>query len=862
MKSVRNNSKIIRENSDASNVRRNPVVDKSGNAKVMKVKVDSTVDSRSLSTAVQEKTVVNDPAQNRILAFTDDSVLVIDEKLQKALTITAQNILKKFKDRVNGNELKVISVAETLTYFECTNAAFIDTPKFNDCKKELNAILADLLKNGDGEQKKTVKTGIIEFFERSDKNITRGVRKFKNIPYSIENSEEKEFLRHIFIAEMFAGGVFEYSFLVENGIITNMNFSTLDEVYRKGGLLSNEEFENACYLIGAFESRDEILEYYSQADRKFLTSYATPEELARFVVDGKIPAKESVKKLRLEAVREFSPELIEELLEVTTFPKGTEFIEFVQEQNKVERYINKRFLSSLDREKFLKIVLSQKIKYKNPYESEDYINAYGKINSDDIIFLVEKGLVKPEDVIKLTQFTSVEFQNPDEYNKMIENQLDFYSFERLQELLKSNKLNKKFVEMFNDFLNNRISKEQRKQYFERMSKEISEKEDSEESLILLVKKGINIGRELNYEVSEEKLEEMFIEDKISESDLVKLYTNGLLSLESMSSLFSDNEILQNYRQGKLDYRVLNFLENRAEIIKKELRNGKISASNLMELYSSSDGISIEEFSHIAEDYDFKDENLSEYLSDDISKEKVEELFSNYYISQDDLTMLVGRNIITQKDADDFARRIATHEEYESMFNPDNRFIILTRETEGEKGNKTYYRGGIGEKRVSQIKNDPELQELLLDQIGFDDRALILRGNNNSLDGYKVFPSEDLGVMVFLKGEKAGNATYIMSLQQGMYFLNKMIRENRSKNSVQKTGVQIESDATKKELRETEHIKVRNAAAGWGANIVEDIKKLSPTFKSRMRGQTEYKKVIEDVIAEIRDDYKTRRDIDK
>ena len=148
--------------------------------------------------------------------------------------------------------------------------------------------------------------------------------------------------------------------------------------------------------------------------------------------------------------------------------------------------------------------------------------------------------------------------------------------------------------------------------------------------------------------------------------------------------------------------------------------------------------------------------------------------------------------------------------------------------------------------------------MLLSQIGFDERTLTLRGTNNSLDGYKVYPSEEYGVMVFLKNDKPGNATYIMSVQQGLFFLNKIVREKRNRNGETEVGVELQTDATKAELRETEHVKVRNAAAGWGANIVDAIKMLSPSFKEKLRTPSEYRRNIEEVVEEIKEDYKERK----
>lgn len=839
--------------------KREAVLERNRKAVEVQLEAEGTVDSRAISNALQEKSVVKDEKNNRVLALTDDAVFQLDEKMMKALTITIRNVLDNFKSRVDDDIVNYGNVIETLTYFEFTAAAFVDTKGFRDAKKELFEILKRMKERDDEQYQKMLTKGIVGFFSKSKSNITQGLRKFKNIPYSLNNTIEKEFLRNVFIAEMFGEGIVDYEFLVENGIITNLDFATLDSIYRKDGLLTNEQFENACYLIDEFSSRDEILEYYAENDMKFLVSFATCEELAQKVIEGKIPPKETIKKLRIDTIKNFSPELLEELLGVINFPKGTEFIDFVQEKANVSRVLNKKFLRSLVREQFLKIVLSDKIKYQNPYKSEDYINSYGIIFSDDIIALQEKGLINPEDVIKLTQFDSMKVQNPEEYNRMIEDQLSFYNFDRLESMLKENRINGKFVENFNEFLNNKLSEEQRKKYLEELSKALNQKSGVDENLVLLVKKGITFNGELNYRVPEEVVSDMFLDEKITDTDMVRLYENKLLSIDEMRSLFSNNELLELYNAGKMDYRILNFLENREEIIKSELESKRLTPAELMELYSMSDGIDIEEFLHIVENYNLENENLGEYLTDDITPEKVESLFNKYYISHDDLTYLVGRNVITKEDAEKFEKNMLTHEAYESIFSLNNRYVHLTKDSSGT-GNGGGYHPGFGPTggRASQIKNDPELQELLLEQVGFDERTLFLTGTNNSLDGYKVFPSEEYGLMVFLKGDKAGNATYIMSLQQGMYFLNKMIRDRE--NSEETADVQIESDATKQDLRQTPHIKIRNAAPGWGKNVISDMESLSPTLKAKRRKDSDYKKVLDDIVEEIREDYIERKNM--
>lgn len=851
---IRNNGK---ENSE-DNIANLPNVTQVADAIEIKTETNLSTDSKAISQAVQRKTVVKDEKNNRIIALTDSGVIEFDNKAMLVVTMTARSILEKFKVRVKNGSVNIGNVVETLNYFENINAAFVETPDFEKAKKELNKVLLGMKKSEDEETKRILKHGLLGFFEISKKNIVYEKRTFENIPFAINNGVEKEFLRQIFISELFADGVVDYSFLVEAGIVSNMELEAIEELYRKDGLLTPEEVENAYYVSDAFENRDEILEHYFKNDRKYFITFATSEELARFVMDGKISVRDCLKKLRIDDIKGFSPEFLEEFLSMQNFPKNAEFIEYHQEKNNTIRCLSNSFLKALDRERFLKIVLSEKIPYQKQYTSEDYISEYGKLNTDDIINLQEAGLINPEDVIKLTKYKSVQIQNPEEYEKMIETQLSFYDLDRLEDLIKTNRINKKFVEQFNTLLNSMISEKQRRIYFEKLNGRLKEKENADELITDLVHNGFEFGTQVDYELSADYVSEMFLEDRITEQDVFMMYQNGgLVTSAVIRALYSDHEIIELYKSKKVDYRVLALLENRTEVIKEELAKGNLSANQFINLYATSSGLTNEEFLSLAEEYDFGEERLVEYLPDEVSVEKVETLFNNYYISQDDLSILVGRNVITQKQAEEFATKIATHEQYESIFNLDNRFVILTKETEGQStgggGN-----GGIHPtvRNKPKLKNDPELQDLLLEQIGFDDRILLLKGANNSLDGYRVYPSEEFGIMVFLKNDKPGNATYIMSLQQGLFFLNKMTRDN--KNS--KSATVLESEATKQELRETEHVKVRNAAPNWGGNVITDMKKLSPSFRAKLKEKDEaYMSNIDELVEDIKKDYFRRRD---
>ena len=622
-------------------------------------------ESSAISSAVIGKNVVMDKDTGVVYGITENGKVEFNDRLMKGLTITSQNILKKFKEDLKNESLDVVKIMNALTYIECTNAAFVDTPEFKAVKKEINGILAKMLNSTDHDERVMAKEGILGFFICSRKNIIEGKKFIEGANLYLDNSEEKEFLRAMFIAEMFEDRVFDFEFLELTGELDSIrDMLTIDATYKESRFISPEQLVKIITLSKLMGSREEILEYYFEKDTKYFLNLANSEELVKYLVQGKISPRDAIKKLRIRDIETFSPELLEELLTVPNFPKGTEFIDYTSKTSKTERYLNKKFLSSLDREKFLKIVLSERVaeNYKNPYVSMDYIEEYGKLNSDDILMLKQAGKINEEDVIKISKFKSMKIQNPEEYNKMIQNLLDFYDFERLKKMTISDKLNPKFVELYNNLLDNMITEEQRKAYFEKMNMALENDENQDELVTEFYKKGLKIGKDIDYVISEEYISERFLEDELSEQELIELYELKLISIDAIRNLYSDNELVEKYRSGDLDYKVLNLLKNKVDIIKQEIEAQRLEEGQLIDLYSKQDGLTIEEFLKVTENYNFQSENLIDYISDEITSEKINGLFANYFISQDDLSVLVARKLITEEEAKEFASKIATHKE--------------------------------------------------------------------------------------------------------------------------------------------------------------------------------------------------------
>jgi len=510
------------------------------------------------------------------------------------------------------------------------------------------------------------------------------------------------------------------------------------------------------------------------------------------------------------------------------------------------------------------LVLSTEIKYEIPFKSMDYINLFGKLNIDDILELHKEGKIENQDIIKVIDKMpgDIEFL---EYVKTLDEIFEFYDADRFEEMIQSGKLNEKFVENYNKLTFDFLQEMSRKLHFEELIGALKTKENGTELIITLLQKGMNIPKGL--ELGESKLdtdtiEDMFLNDQMSEEDILKLHKLNLIDIKFVKEVFKDSPRIEKYYEdGKLPLESLNILDKNktVEVLKKQLIDGKIGVPEILKLYSDEDGIGIDEFVEIdrfmqENGKNMIVENMSDYLLNNILPEKVQALFNKQYISPDDLSLLIGRGVITEEQAKTYADELSTDKKYEELFNEHEGIIELTtRELPAEEIGKRNEGNKRKNPRANKVKNDPELQKKLLDTIGFDKRVLVLKGEQNSLAGYKVYLSKKLKTMVFINEENVGNATYITSLEQGMFLVN-----NIKRNNGLKIAQQLQSAVTKSSLRETPHVKVKNAAKGWGANVVDSMIELNPTLENELKPNCKYNEKINGIIEEIREDYEIRK----
>ncbi len=768
---------------------------------------------------------------------------LLNEEIESNIVILAPDYIReKVREKKFVKDLSdILDITQIADSFEVNS---------KDFEKEREKLFNFLLMIKSDKNKQIVDKGISLFYSNIMDRVSQDIVEFGDKPYKIRRGNDKKYKLNEFMSKLLNSKLIDYNFLVEEGIISNLTRYELETLFKDK--LSEEEFVNALIISNNIESKEDLLkQFISEGKIKDFMRYANSEEVAKALISGKIDSKVAIKKLGKSDIKEFDSELLEELLTVNNYPKNRSFIQFVKNDTNVQRFIDKDFLLSLDREKFLRLIFSNKIKYKNPLKSSDYISCYGKLNSNDIINLSDNGLVNSEDVIKMIRFSSIKVQDENEYNSMISNLINYYTVDRLEKILKEGRDTARFSEDFNLFLDENLTEDQKKEYFKTLTDSLKKKENGDDILITLIKKGINISGNLDYEIKLESLRNMYLNEEISEEDLLNLYNKKFIGMEELNDFFTKDEIIQRVQNHEINNKFLLFLNDRETIIKNELNAERMDISQALDLYFDENGLKIDELNQVLKGRDFLNENIIEIIPDTISTQKIKELFMNYYISHDDLSYLVERGLITKEDADEFAKELANNEEYEKLFKNEDGMVVLTSETESDYKNKGYKK--IRNHKTKKFKIDPDLQEEFLDNIGFDKRRLYFTGNKNSLDGYTIYPSKELEIMIFLNKQKPQNATYVMSLQQGLFFLNKIKKTNNSQESEY-----IESEATKKLLRETEHVKVKNSCRGWGKNVIDALRSLSPELRERFKND-EYNKKINDIIEKIKEDYDLRKE---
>ena len=746
-------------------------------------------------------------------------------------------------------------------------------------QEHINGIIRQLLKaNMDLSQKnydETIK-GFMKFVIAMKPYLNKE-GKVRGTSYDINNGRYTSFMIHKYISDFVKDDVINYELIKMMDLRKNMSEEEFSSLYIDRNLVPTIDLIKDTVLSGKAKDEREAIEYLLRNHKTVFFNGLDSDEAIMVLLSMKVENSKDkeklLKKIDMKSIEELSPSNLIGFLELNLPTRNASYLTTYPKLGK-GLYFKKEFIQDLTREKkmrlFNRMILRNTIKYRNPLTSEELVDMYdGNIdeenkNSDktkglrflDISLLCANGWIQPQDVIKVNQF---KYSIEDDRKKLDHyfNLTNFYTIERLNSMRENGQMNGRFVENYNTFINELDQTLEKKYYFDKLKDELEKTENKEEVYINLLKAGLNL--DIKMQLTPQIVSDLYLEEKCTDEDIVMLYQKGIVLPEVLKEILTDEQIITKVCDGEIDYHALNLIGERTLNLGILLEEGKIDLSQLIGLYSIDNGLTIEELRYISEIVSFGDTNIAELLPDDITVEKVEQLTKNWLISQDDLSSLVERKIITQEKANKLAEEIESHDIYMKFFGNNAGVIQLTNETESREASPVYHERKHSS-RERMIKNSPQLQEELFRRLSFDNQGdILLRGRNNSLDGYRIFSSEELGVVSFIKNDEPGNATYVMSVPQAAFTIDKIEREDRIVAEKLKQGeVFARSDATKKGIRETEHVKIINASRNWGRNMLEAMRQVSKKAREKIGDYSRYNHDINVLLLEIQRDYDRRK----
>ena len=843
--------------------------------------------AETINDIIQNKAIFYYKNKREMLGVAGDEIVEITDQFVERAASAFRLALDTFISDYENKPIDPQELGKLLVFFNRINMLGVKNSVCEKCKNDLMRYIRERSLKSD-EDLRNVSDGVSAFMRDSIETSMDKNAKVQNTEYDLKNGKYVSFMTNLFISEFVKNELINYHYLEETGIIDAMSDEELSKIYIDKGIFDSDDLVRAIMRRKGIKNEFEALEYLYKTERKNFLKVLTPEDAVAFMVMGKFESERE----RNEALKLFKPELLfnirseflEDILSTNLSLKHAPFLKQYPELGE-GIYIDREIMKKLSRRQLLTILFSKNVLYKIPLSSEELVNMfnpdvpddideqYKEIEEDleknddqigvkgfnfgDIVYLCKKEKIKNADVIKIFKhFNSLDYTNR---FKMICELCAFYDMDKLKEMFDNNEINGRFVENFNNLVNSQEFDDTREVYMDMLREQIEAQDDREGLYLSLLKTGLDL--DIGLTVSTGKISDLYLEGVYSENDIISFYNKGIISLDVIRELLTDEEIIEKFNNGIFDYRVLNALSEKTINVGSLLEDGKIDLSQLIRLFADKDGLNIEELKEISQLVSLEGINVAELLPDDISPEKIEELARNWFISHDNLSELVEREMLTREKAEELAEEIASHEMYESIFGQDGGIIVLSaqEEQEGKKGSS---RKNIDiNLRTKQLKNNPRLQEQLFDDLGFDGVGRIrLTGVKNSLDGYSVYSSEELGVVVFMKSDRPNNATYVMSVQQALYTLANIRREDNIISEKLKSGETIvrRTDATKQAIRNTEHVKVINASRNWGENIIDAMNKVSKKSSQKLTKKSPERKELEGLLDEIREDYDRRR----
>lgn len=258
-------------------------------------------------------------------------------------------------------------------------------------------------------------------------------------------------------------------------------------------------------------------------------------------------------------------------------------------------------------------------------------------------------------------------------------------------------------------------------------------------------------------------------EPVTKEEIVDAYRDETIDDELFTMFFTENELLQMFKQKKVSIRVFTLFS--AQRIKKEVirayNEGYVSFEEIMELFFEYDGLTTEELKDVIDNIP-KKVAISRYITDKTDVKKINELYRNRLISFRDLSILRYQLYISEEDFARISQCIDKDEFYESIQSKVFHTNVVEEKEDEEVESEEAPKAELFNTEITLFTKVIGIPEEELETISVID-SKDDDGNPTTLDGYKIIPDKKDGLVIIGKFDYV-SPIYVMTYEEAAYFL--------------------------------------------------------------------------------------------
>ena len=443
-----------------------------------------------------------------------------------------------------------------------------------------------------------------------------------------------------------------------------------------------------------------------------------------------------------------------------------------------------------------------------------------------------------------------------------DNLIDFYTPEVLSSMQQNGEMTTDFIHTFKKIVEENLDIVSQ----EVLYTSIASKTPDQSTVFDYYKSGLVPASSLKGFISNDTLDEMFLDEKLSIEDVLLFAKAGIIKVEDTDKYFTSEEIIGNIANGNLSEEFLQALDKnyvQAKLVELYL-NSKCPTELFVKGFLDYDIVNLETLNQAFEQRE-PEIDLMQFITYNSNPDRIKELFTNYHISYEDLFTLLHNEIIDKKTFDEIKSAIDKAEFYNKL-SKTKRIAVSTNEK--PKSNDIPIFPIIpGDTKQSNIDFDMERSALMetfdtpifgIDSMPVIDSHNTVTGNPTSLNNYLVIPVQKYDLVIFEKFAP-GNNFFIMPYQQADYFLhgNLSLLENYNE------GIEDTANRSKKTLRQMESVQACPHSKHFWKHVIDKSVQLSEQAKADLKPRGRYsplaKKYMESISKKYDENLKASRE---